>query len=62
MTISHELKQTMGEPNIWGAFETLMFEFDRGTESCGLLFSDKKFRQGPGFQEHWSFGLPLDHL
>jgi hypothetical protein len=54
----------MVEPNIWGAFQRLgfQFEFDTTSESDQLLFKEEKLKESAGFRELWSIDLPLDQL
>jgi hypothetical protein len=49
----HDFKQTMVEPNIWGAFQALGFEFgfDRTSEPYRLLFDEETLRESAGFRE-----------
>jgi hypothetical protein len=60
----HDFKQTMVEPDRWGAFEALEFEFefDATREPYRLLFNEEKLRESAGFRELWSIDLPLDQL
>jgi hypothetical protein len=64
MKVSHCFKQTMVEPNIWGAFQALEseFEFDTTSEPYRLLFNEEKLRENAGFRELWSIDFPLDQL
>jgi hypothetical protein len=61
---SHDFKQTMAEPNIWGAFQRLGFEFEFHTtsESDRLLFNEEKLRESAGFRELRSIDFSLDQL
>jgi hypothetical protein len=34
MKVYHDFKQTIVEPNIWGAFQAIGFEFDTEAEPC----------------------------
>jgi hypothetical protein len=60
----HDFKQTMVEPDIWGAFRAIgcEFEFDTEAEPYRLLFNEEKLRQSEDFRELWSIDLPLDQL
>jgi hypothetical protein len=49
MKVYHDFKQTMVEPNIWGAFQATGFEFDTEAEPYRLLFNEEKLRQSAGF-------------
>jgi hypothetical protein len=60
--IYHDFRQTMVEPNIWGAFRALGFEFDTRGEPYRLLFDEEKLRESTGFRELWSIDFPLDQL
>jgi hypothetical protein len=53
MKVSDDFKQTMVEPNIWGAFQAIRFEFefDPEAEPYQLLFNEEKLRQRAGFRE-----------
>jgi hypothetical protein len=64
MKVSHDFKQTMVEPNIWGAFRAIGFGFGFDTESepYWLLFDGEKLRQSAGFRELRSIDFPLDQL
>jgi hypothetical protein len=62
MKVYHNFKQTMVEPNIWGAFQALGFEFDTRSEPYRLLFNEEKLRESTGFRELWSIDFPLDQL
>ena len=64
MKVYHDFKQTMVEPNIWGAFRAIGFGFGFDTESepYRLLFDGEKLRQSAGFRELWSIDFPLDQL
>jgi hypothetical protein len=33
MKVYHDFKQTMVEPNVWGAFQAIEFEFECDTEA-----------------------------
>jgi hypothetical protein len=58
MKVYHDFKQTMVEPNIWGAFQALDFEFNTRSEPYRLLFNEKKLRESTGFREVWSIAFP----
>jgi hypothetical protein len=64
MKVSHDFKQTMVEPKIWGAFQALGFEFEFDTTSkpYRLLFNEEKLRESAGFRELWSIDFPLDQV
>jgi hypothetical protein len=62
VTVYHNFKQTMVEPNRWGAFWAIGFEFDTEAGLYQLLFNEEKLRQSEGFRELWSLGFPLDQL
>jgi hypothetical protein len=64
MKIYHDFKQTMVEPNLWGGFQALGFEFEFDTTSWPyrLLFNEEKPRESAGFRELWSLDFPLDQL
>jgi hypothetical protein len=57
-------KQTMVEPNIWGVFRAIRFEFEFDTEvePYRLLFKEEKLRQSADFRELRSIEFPLDQL
>jgi hypothetical protein len=52
----------MIEVNIWGAFAAIGFSYDIAQNPYGLLFDEEKFRQTPGFVEHWERDTPLESL
>jgi hypothetical protein len=56
----HDFKETMVEPNIWGAFRAigLEFEFDIEAEPYRFLFNEEKLRQSAGFLGRWSIDFP----
>jgi hypothetical protein len=58
MKVPHDFKQTMVEPNIWGVFWAITFEFDTEAEPYRLLFDEEKLRQNEGFRELWSIDFP----
>jgi hypothetical protein len=64
MKVYCDFKQTMVEPNIWGDFREIGFdfEFDTEAEPYRLLFNEQKLRQTEGFRELWSIDFPLDQL
>jgi hypothetical protein len=64
MKRDHDIKQTTVEPNIWGAFQALgfEFEFDTTSEPYRLIFNEEKLRESAGFRELWSIDFPLDQL
>jgi hypothetical protein len=64
MNVSRDFKQTMVEPNIWGAFRAIGFEFEFNSEAepYRLLFSEEKLRQSEGFRELCSIDFPVDQL
>jgi hypothetical protein len=64
MKVYHDSKQTMMEPNIWGAFQALgfEFEFDTTSEPCRLLLNEESLKESAGFRELSSIDLPLDQL
>jgi hypothetical protein len=47
MKVYHDFKQTMVEPNIWGAFRAIGFEFEFDTEAqpYRLLLNERKQRE-----------------
>jgi hypothetical protein len=49
MKVYHDFKQTMVDPNIYGALRAIGFEFDTETEPYRLLFNEEKLRQIAGF-------------
>jgi hypothetical protein len=53
MNVCHDFEQTIGYPNIWGAFQGLGLEFDFHTKSePHRLFVDReKLRGSAGFRE-----------
>jgi hypothetical protein len=57
-----DFKQTMVEPNIWGAFRAIgfefEFEFDTEAELSRLSLNEEKLRQSDGFRELWSMDFP----
>ena len=55
-------KQTMIEPNIWGAFQEAGFDFDVSNEPYRLQFDEEKLRRTPAFQEIWAIDFPLEKL
>jgi hypothetical protein len=55
----HDLKQTMVEVNIWGAFSAIGFSYDITQDPYGLLFDEEKFRQSRGFLECWVCDMSL---
>jgi hypothetical protein len=64
MKVYHDFKQTMMEPNIWGAFRVIgfEFEFDIDIEPYWLLFNEEKLRQSEGFGELRLIAFHLDQL
>jgi hypothetical protein len=62
MKLYRDFKQTMVEPNIWGAFRVIGFEFEFYTEAepYRLLFNKEKLRQSEGFRGLWSIAFPVD--
>jgi hypothetical protein len=42
LKIDRMFRQTMTEPNIWGAFQEAGFEFDTSREPCRLAFNEEK--------------------
>jgi hypothetical protein len=62
MKVDRDFKQTMVEPNIWGAFRAIgfEFEFDTKAEPHRLLFNEEKVRESVGSRELWSNDFPLD--
>jgi hypothetical protein len=48
MNVYHHFKQTIVEPNTWGAFQAIEFEFDTRSETYRLLFNEEKLRQSAG--------------
>jgi hypothetical protein len=42
MEVYHDFKQTMVDPNIWGALQALGLEFETRTDPYRLLFSEGK--------------------
>jgi hypothetical protein len=64
MKVSRDFKQTMVEPNIWGAFQVIgfEFEFDTQAEPYRFLFNEEKLKQSEGFRELGRIGFPLDQL
>jgi hypothetical protein len=62
MKVYHDFKQTMVEPNTWGDFQAIEFEFDTEAEPYRLLFNEEKLRQSECFRELWSIDCPLDQL
>jgi hypothetical protein len=64
MKVYRDFKETMVEPNIWGALRAIGFEFEFDTEAepHRLLFNEEKLRQIAGFREVWSIDLLLDKL
>jgi hypothetical protein len=53
MKVYHDFKETMVEPNIWEAFQTIWFEFDTEAEPYRLLFNEETLRQIEGFRQFW---------
>jgi hypothetical protein len=62
MKVYHDFKQTMVEPNTWGALQAIGFKFDTEAEPYRLLFNEEKLRQSEGFRELSSIDFPLDQL
>jgi hypothetical protein len=62
MKVYRDFKQTVVEPNIWGAFQALGFEFDTRSKPYRILFNEEKLRESTGFRELWSIDFPLDQL
>jgi hypothetical protein len=68
MTVSHDFKQTMVEPNVCGAFQAIgsefefEFEFDIEVEPYRLLFNEENLRQSAGLREWWPIDFPMDQL
>jgi hypothetical protein len=62
LNIYRTFKQTMIEPNIWGAFHETGFEFHTRTEAYRLVFHEEKLRKTPAFQEFWSLDFSLEKL
>jgi sporulation-control protein spo0M len=62
MKVYHNVKQTMVESNIWGAFQVLGFEFEFDTTSgpYRLLFDEEKLSERARLRELWSIDFPLD--
>jgi hypothetical protein len=60
--VYHDLKHTMVEVNIWGAFGAIRFTHDIKQNRYELLFDEEKFRQSPGFEELWECNTPLESL
>jgi hypothetical protein len=60
MKVSHDFKQAMAEPNMWGSFQAIAFEFefDPEVEPYRLLFNEEKLRQSEGFRDLWSIDFP----
>jgi hypothetical protein len=54
------------EPNRWGTFQTLGFEFefefkfDTISQPYRFLFNEEKLRESSGFRELWSIDFSLD--
>jgi hypothetical protein len=64
MKVDHEFKQTMAEPNIWGALQALgfEFEFDTTSDAYRLSFNEERPRESAGFRELWSIAFDLDQF
>jgi hypothetical protein len=62
LNIYRTFKQTMIEPNIWGAFHWAGFEFDTRAEPYRLVFHEEKLRKTRAFQEIWSLDFPREKL
>jgi hypothetical protein len=62
MKVYHDFKQAMVEPNTWGAFQAINFEFNMQVEPYRLLFNEEELRQNAGFREFWSIDFPMDQL
>jgi hypothetical protein len=62
MKVCQDFKQTMVEPNISRAFQSIEFEFDTEAKPSRLLFNEEKLRQSAGFPELRSIDFPLDQL
>jgi hypothetical protein len=64
MKVWHGFKQRLVEPNTWGAFQAIRFEFefDMEAEPYRLLFTEEKLRQSASFRESRPIDFPLDQL
>jgi hypothetical protein len=62
LKIDRTFRQTMIEPNIWGAFQEAGLGFDTSSEPGRIRSREEKVRSTPGFQEIWSLDFPLDKL
>jgi hypothetical protein len=60
MKVYHDFKQTMVEPNTWGAFRVIGFEFQFGIEAEPYrpLFNEEKLRQNTGFRARFRTQSP----
>jgi hypothetical protein len=62
LRIYRTFKQTMIEPNIWGAFHECGLEFDTSVEPYRLRLNEEKLRNSEGFREIWSLDFPPEKL
>jgi hypothetical protein len=60
--VYHDLKQTMVEVNIQGAFSSIAITHDIDPNPYALLFNEHKFRRNPGFLEVCERNGPLGSL
>jgi hypothetical protein len=60
--VYHDLKQTMIEVNIWGAFAAIGFSYDIMETPYRLLFDEQKLRQSRGFIGLWDRDTRLESL